>query len=198
MYPLALRTCGWDIYDAHEWLDRMLREEERRAAEAGGVYDRPDGFACPARSFEGRERVGSTGGTFPRAAATDGMSWAGLSTTAPWTVKTARWDEAEAASGPPRAPLQFLRRRTRSDRGGRAGPRRTGSSFETCRTRSRTSIRSSWRTRCTALRPRGTWTGRRRGSTRSTPRGGTRYSAADAAAAAAAAAAGGESKRRRR
>ena len=66
VYPLALRTCGWDIYDAHEWLDRMLREEERRAAEAGGgVYDRPDGFEYPARSFEGRERVGSTGGYVP-------------------------------------------------------------------------------------------------------------------------------------
>ena len=34
VYLLALRTCGWDIYDAHEWLDRMLRDEERRAAEA--------------------------------------------------------------------------------------------------------------------------------------------------------------------
>ena len=27
VYPLALRTCGWDIYDAHEWLDRMLRSK---------------------------------------------------------------------------------------------------------------------------------------------------------------------------
>jgi len=71
VYLLALRTCGWDIYDAHEWLDRMLRDEERRAAEAAagvaveagdGVYDGPDGFEYPARSFESREWAGSTGG----------------------------------------------------------------------------------------------------------------------------------------
>ena len=74
VYLLALRTCGWDIYDAHEWLDRMLREEERRAAEAaagvaveagGGFYDGPDGFEYPARSFESREWAGSTGGYAP-------------------------------------------------------------------------------------------------------------------------------------
>ncbi len=78
VYPLALRTCGWDIYDAHEWLDRMLREEERRAAEAGGgVYDRPDGFEYPARSFEGRERVGSTGGYVPPSGGDGWNEWGG-------------------------------------------------------------------------------------------------------------------------
>ena len=86
VYLLALRTCGWDIYDAHEWLDRMLRDEERRAAEAaagvaleagGGVYDGTDGFEYHARSFEGHERAGSTGGYAPPGDGGGWNEWAG-------------------------------------------------------------------------------------------------------------------------
>ena len=198
VYLLALRTCGWDIYDAHEWLDRMLRDEERRAAEAAA------GVALEKRAAASTTEQTASSTTRVRSRATSGrdrpagtlpgrrrrVERVGRVFRLPHLDRRDREADGRGGFEPPRAPLRFTRRRTLSGRGGRAGPRRTGSSCETCRTRSRTSTRASWRTRCTAPRLRGTWTGRRRGSTRSTPRGGTRCDSTTAAAAAAAAAEG--------
>ena len=186
VYPLAEDVRMGHIRRARGWIGCCARRATRGGS--GRRLRRTRRPAVPRAFVRGPRRWDRPAGTFPERR----RRWNELGGSfdyRTWTVKTARLTR-RGGFEPPRARSVLAPSGPVGSWGSRR-PRRTGSSFETCE-RSRTSIRTSWRTRCTA-EAAGTC-GRRRGSTRSTP--AAKMQRDDAAAAAAGG--GGAVKRRRR